>query len=709
MVDTIKKLQVEMDLNNEKVLSKSKQVVAEFEKIGKAEAKISKASVAGKKQGAKLDAQTTGPKAKREAKIAQKQGQENIKQLNAEIRALKQLQREYAKLAAEKKKNTFGARLQREKRFDKTIGGKPSGMGIAGAGAMAGGMAVAAVAAAVGALIGAISSQISQGYGKYSQFASAQAGLVGSGTTRGQVGRTRQAGVGLGFGPQQTIEQMRQVALATGQSGATNTAQAMARTTMMDVGGASSFMGTMTRGGQGFGGKAGKAGNKELIKMLALGTKAGIDDARMTEYFQSISRVTEQQSARLGGDINATGFAKILQAFGGTGQSGLQGSRGGAVLSKLNEAIVKPGGGETGQALMLQAMGFGRPGGDTTYYEARKKQQEGATPENIKRMFGETRAQYGGGQEQILALETMTGLSITQLEGVRDAVENMSGETRQAEIEKILAESQPVEKQALDKMGELGEHAVRKAELDLRLLEIGEVSKDSLESMQDSINKLVSTFMPKAIEVLEEVAELLRAFADFEGFGIGGKTQKEMLTSGHGSVNKFKKLDADWRAGKITAEEYKTQKAMISSSMTVPINQVENSVSAGYFASQQKNMMRANLQNPTGMEAMGGGRFSPQMIKGMINAMADPESDLGKKLNEARGSRTSSDDQRLAEMILANQTMQDTLLKAAGAMSETNASMKQAVELQRNTGSTSSSPVATPESSAVNMSVQPPG
>lgn len=709
MTDTIKKLGIEVELITDKIASKTRQVTQEFEKIGKTEARISKVSLNSKKEGAKLHDKIKGPKALRQAKASQKMSKDNIKDLNSEIRALKQLRTEYERLAASKKKNSFASRLDREKRWDRTVGGKPSGMGMAGAGAMAGGMAMAAVAAAVGALIGAISSQISQGYGKYSQFASAQAGLTGSGTTRGQVGRTRAAGVGLGYGPQETIEQMRQVALATGQSGAATTAQAMARTTMMDVGGTSAFMGTMTRGGQGFGGQAGKAGNKELVKMLALGTKAGIDDARMTEYFQGIARVTEQQQARQGGDVSMTGFARVLQAFGATGQSGLQGARGAGIISKLNEAIVKPGGGETGQALMLQAMGFGRPGGDTTYYEAKKRQQEGATPENIKRMFGETRAQYGGGQEQILALESMTGLSLTQLEGVRNAVEHMAGDDREAEIAKILKEAEPVEKQALGKLEELGAHAIRKAGLDLRLVEIGEASKDSLESMQDSINTLVSTFMPLAIDVLNKVAELLQAIAEAPGIRAITKKSEEQLTASSAKTRgSYQELVADFRAGRINEREFTQGKLRHKGKLENLERELGMTQEGAHARSTIQGMYGTNLSNQTGMKAFGGGRFSPQMLQGMVAAMQDPKSELGGRLRGAAGTGRTTDDEALARQILNNQEMQDTLLQAAKALEETNMSMKQAVELQRNTGA-ASGPTATAETSTANMSVQPTG
>ena len=353
-----------------------------------------------------------------------------------------------------------------------------------------------AITAVAGAAVSTVASQMRLGYGAYADYATSLAGMAGTGVSASTMWGRGQAGEKYGYSYKQTAEQARSIAIATGNAMDVTEAQMVSRATTLDMNQITSAMGTLTQ-----------AGNKRAFKdIIALGFESGIDKARLPEYMEGVQSIVKQQGTIQGGDIDTMKYAYALQAMGATGASGLQGARGAAVLNQLNKAILSPGGGEAGQALMLQSMGFGRPGGDTSYYEALRRQQEGASPDNIASLFSETRLQYGGGQEQILALSEMTGLGITVLEKLRGA-NMLTGQAREDKIEKILADSKPLEEQSLDEMKEVGFHAQRIAFLQNRLVGIGQGTYESVLKLQDLINKYVDAVLPIALKILDFVVK----------------------------------------------------------------------------------------------------------------------------------------------------------------------------------------------------------
>jgi hypothetical protein len=273
-------------------------------------------------------------------------------------------------------------------------------------------------------------------------------------------------------------------------------------------------MGMLTQAGQGFGGKAGKGGKAEIIKTLALGMYSGLDKARMPEFFAATSTLVQRQMGAVAGDVDPGAASKLLAMLGASGQSGLQGARGGQVAAALDQAVRRPGGGEAGQAFMLQAMGFGKPGGQSSYYEALRKQQRGIfgdKGENLKAVFAESRAQYGGGQKQILALQSLTGLTIDQLEAVRDVVEsNLSGVEKQKALKKIQEEAKSIEAQSLDEMKEFGDTLTDVAGLQDRSIGIGDAIKESVEKIRDMINEAIVKAMPLIVKALEKISEVIQ-------------------------------------------------------------------------------------------------------------------------------------------------------------------------------------------------------
>lgn len=512
MADQTKRIEVELAVKQQELDAGLKKATKAVKGLDGTSARMDKTKVKVEKDLLKVQKKRQDPRVQKKgietAKQLKKLSQDHLKVIREQVKEVNKLN---AGLEKARRQGGGGGGRGPNNRWNRQVGGRPTAGGVGGAASMIGGMGMAALAAAIGTAIGAVASQISQGYGAYSGYAKAQGGLIGTGATMSGMLGARQRGLGRGFGPGETMAQARQVAQATGNAGAVTTAQDLSRITGMDVGGAAGFMGQLTKGGSGFGGKAGRAGQKELQKSIALGFESGLDRARMPEFIQGVGQLVQMQGGRQGGDVRAGGFAQMLAAMGQTGKSGMQGERGANVLQRLNESMVKPGGGEAGQALMLQSYGFGRPGGNTSYYDALQRQEQGAqNPENIKALFAETQSQYGGGEEQILALRELTGLSITQLEGVREGIDNLDN----AAIEKALKDAEPIDKQSLDQMKELGGHIKRIAELDERLVRIGEATKGPIESIQDSLNTMVMALIPVAEQTLSAIADVAKMLAD---------------------------------------------------------------------------------------------------------------------------------------------------------------------------------------------------
>lgn len=513
MAEDTHKIALELVLEGQQQVNRElKQVAKDTATFGSVSKRMEKQTIRHAKERTKLESKWNSPKAKKKLINDEKAVNDQLKQ---RIALYRKQGAEVDKLA-NKMERVANGQDPNDPRSDprgRRRGGLGRGMRRA-----AGGAALAAA----GAGIGLVSSQIRQGYAQHAQYGMGRAGMMGSDATTAGLDAVLGQGTKLGYDKLQGVAQARQVAIATGNYKATTTAQGLTRSTMLDMGQSTGLMGQLTQAGGGFGGQAGNAGNKQLQKIITLGFSAGIDRARLPEFIQGASGVIKAQAARQGGNIDSVGFASVLQAMGAGGASGLQGARGAAVFQRLNESIVKPGGGEAGQAMMLQAFGFGKPGGGSSYYEAKKRQQEGATPENVKAMFGEFGRQKGGGEAEILALETVTGLSITQLEQLREVVENMEGPDREAKLKEILAGAQPPDVQAVSELKELGDMAKQQAIVTNHSLSIGAQVAESVKAMQLALNEMVTQLMPFAIKVLEAIAMIMKEVANLMGGSLDG-------------------------------------------------------------------------------------------------------------------------------------------------------------------------------------------
>lgn len=399
---------------------------------------------------------------------------------------------------------------------------------------------------------GAVSSKIKAGHGMQMQQQGLLAGLAGGGTNRIAMERAQNLGAGYGYGPMDTLEQARSAARQTGNARSVTTAQAFARSSMMDVGETSGVMGSLARGGTKFTGTASGAGSQQMKRWLADVYSTGLDKSRAGEALTGLGQVVDVVGGRVGGDVNAKGIGDLLGAIGSTGKSGLTGKRGISVMQQLGQAIQNPGGGEHGQALMLQALGFGKPGGNTTYYDAVRTQQEGLNnPDSVYKLFGETQRQTGGGQEQALLLSRMTNLTISQVELLRDALKDTAGMSKEQRDEKIaetLKGMKPIEEQGLAETKNMASLLEQMRNQELDTLRASREASQYLLNIQDTTNDYIRQFLPLAKRILEALDALWRMFVNSTMFG--SQEEKSKYKAG-----KLTEIQAKYDMGQMTEEE----------------------------------------------------------------------------------------------------------------------------------------------------------
>ena len=529
--DNTTKIIIELDLQIQNLKKQNKVVLQELEKLRVKTSTVQK----GQKGSAKehvtgVEQSTKGIKRQTDA-LAQ---QERTRAKNA--------RNAHKDLDEHKKKLTwFG-------KFMSTPGGKflgafamGSGVGALGGFRRGGGTATWAgsmlgrgVSRAAGGLLGFGISGLTQAYQTRVQIGLAQAGLVGMGGTRrsfGQRGRTTgPGGSALGFDPIMTAGHAQMVGRATGSINAVNYAQQAGRATGMDVGEAAGFMGQLRQAGYGFGGaaKGGGVTNEgpaQLQKVLALGMEAGLERARVPEFLQGIGAITQAVGSQISGVVNVARISAFQSVLGRSGVPGFQGHRGAAVTSKLNQSILRPGGGEAGQAIMLQALGFGKPGGTTDYYSALKQQQKGIDdPSNVAAMFKEVYSQFGqlgvGGatgnnQNANIVLSEMTGLGLQQVEDLGKIVDSgMSVEEQMKAINELTKGEKSIAEQSLEAMKEFGgeaKHAAGKME------RIASASENSykifreIERVQVHMLKWIDGQLPAVVKWLKEIYTLIKS------------------------------------------------------------------------------------------------------------------------------------------------------------------------------------------------------
>lgn len=435
------------------------------------------------------------------------------------------------------------------------FGGLSRGSGLAGIyGKMregnrlhrAGGAIGRGVVGGASALGGFFMGGMQQGYNQYMQYGMARFGMTGLGFSPGQYRRgMRGAGGRLGFSPTQSATMTPMIAAQTGAA-STGMAQQLALAGGFGpgrVGEAASFMGTMRQAGDKFTGAENQAARrKDLSKAVAAGMMSGLEKSRVPEFFGSVRGLVQSQFGTAAGKVDSIGIAKQLAEMGKAGGAGFQGERGARIMGQLDSMIRRPGGGEAGQAVILQAMGFGKPGGSTNYYDALKMQQKGIRdPQNVKRVMEEVYKQRGvveaGGsdprnKEANLQFSTISGLSLEIVEKLKDIhASSMTDTEKQEEIKKTLKDAEPIDKQALrvSKEGFAG-IAKHMAGVESKMIILGSKIAPMMMKFQDlqlTVLENMAKFIPDVIKLLKDIFDMLRTVgALIIGGDVGKALQK---------------------------------------------------------------------------------------------------------------------------------------------------------------------------------------
>lgn len=367
-----------------------------------------------------------------------------------------------------------------------------------------------------------------------------------------KAGRQGSAGRGIkgqsfGYNAAETQAMMGKAARATGTDASSSILRGEAYG--MPGGPLSSFMGTVRRGGTKFGGQgtwgggtdaprrqthSNAQGKNELIKVMAKGFFTGLEQARMPEYFQAVQNLMEQQQTLTGGKVNTTAASNIMALLSTSGASGLKGARGGKVAAQLQQGIMKPGGGAAGQALIMQAFGFGKPGGTSSYYEARKFQQGGfgKQGEGLEKVMKEIVRQGANMQERSLMMEGVFGTNLDTNEKILKIYQDTATPLaeRMKKVKSLTGTGKAWEKQLVDQMkinaNELKESAKI---LNLSMRDGGTAAKgiQALEKMQREFFKRVMAWAPKVLSGISSIVGAVKSLRNI----MGGDIESPKATS----------------------------------------------------------------------------------------------------------------------------------------------------------------------------------
>jgi hypothetical protein len=430
---------------------------------------------------------------------------------------------------------------------------------------------------AVGAGVGLVSGiggffmgGLQSGFGQYMGYGQAQFGLAGMGTPQGLQRGLRGArgigGAGLGYGPTETVQQAAQVGRQTGSIGAVYRAQQLALAGGgMGVGEAAGIMGGFREAGMRFGlGREArtKADRREDIRIQREASKtmgslieggmiSGLDKAKLPEYLQSVSQVAEEVGGRQFGRVNLRGIGAGLSQL--MGELGITPRRAMGVSRQFDQMIRAPGAGEAGNALVMQAFGFGKPGGQTSYYDALKRQQRGYFGEggrqNLQDVFGEVYRQYGvkggGGkgpeqQEANIVLSQLSGLTLDQVESLGEVLNsNKSQEEKMKKIKEAMEKAEPIEKQALNE-SKKGFAGIKKHVAGIEGAMIGLGAKFAPEMLK---------FQKAQIDALQSMAPLVRS-----GMNLLVKHLPDLVMAIKGMTDILRNIGAEFGLTKSTQE-----------------------------------------------------------------------------------------------------------------------------------------------------------
>lgn len=411
-------------------------------------------------------------------------------------------------------------------------------------------LGVGAAASTVSGLLGMLIGGIQQGYQTHLQVGQAMGSITGMGATKGGMGPKIGKGIGMGFRPSETWQQAAQVGRAVGSPTAVTLAQQLALGGGgMGVGEAAGIMGQLRQAGVEFNAPNRPQASQLLGKLIEKGLLTGLEKARLPEYLHGVSTMAEMVGGRQAGKVDVDTIATTLSYLGRI--PGMQGQRGVNLMQTIDQAIKSPGGGEAGQQLMLQAMGFGKPGGETPYYEAVKRQQRGITgvggAQNLIDVFKEIQSQYGPmgkgsqSQEANLAAQTaMPGLTLDMIESIGDMINSgKSQEEILKGIEDQTKKFKPVEERVVDAIKEGFQGVrIRLAGQEAKSAATGAKFAKVVETLQDEMHKLLMELIKAIKPHLPEIIEAIKLMGGFarEALKRMGKTAGELAEYGVGAA-----------------------------------------------------------------------------------------------------------------------------------------------------------------------------
>ena len=290
------------------------------------------------------------------------------------------------------------------------------------------------------------------------------------------------------------------------------------------------LFGAMRRSGETF--ERGDEGREALRKLIADAFVSGIEKTRLGEYLSGVESLLESEQAHRAGGVEADSVSRMLGLLGGAGQPGLQGRHGALTLAQLSQGIRAPGGGDAGRSIML--LGLSR----RTYTQTLAGMEEGATPENLGRLYAHLRRAYGlrgeaGAhvpEEAILRLSHLTGVPLSKLAGKDFKETGRVGEGSVLAMMHRISSGQADGKERADLEARIADeladptrniekHTARQAQITERLLEVGErwlESEDSIASL------LAEKIYPTLADLGAGVMGLLKDL-------VGDRAQKEEL------------------------------------------------------------------------------------------------------------------------------------------------------------------------------------
>lgn len=635
-----------------------KKDVADFNKGDKRTKNEQKKYTTDEQRRVKVDRRAKQKDQDQERKHVRLMGREKLSQDRAgsreRIRSMEQEVRAYQRLS---KKGPLPSHMDPDGRFSQQRQrSRVTGGGLMGA------------AGAVGLGIGGfLVSAATSGYAKYNEMRVARARSIGLGATDayGRMGKhpnrdvlngMRKSGGGaLGYSQIDVANMNPIMAQSTGHQGPRELMQGT-RASGMEAGEVGSTFGMIRRAGYDFngGGKGGSAGANQFKKLMSGAVQSGLEHARSGEFIDGISNLVEQQRQMTTGNIDITKIAAALSSWGASGKSGLQGGAGAALYGKVAGGITSPGGGEWGSSFMNQAMGFGKPGGTSSYYDAEKmRESAGRDPAVIEKAMKEFSKQFGGfgkgnKEEASLAMRESLGTTLEQNEALQDIYSSTkTSSEKQAEIAKIMEASQPLEKQSLEAMKGLGGGVKRIADLTNKGIELGAKAAPLIEKMEDWQHQ----FLEYLMQMATDIAYIANYFKDLVADKTGakgatgdqlndiGKLRKKLTDPNisekdrQATMAMIKKREASARAGiEVQAEDMNSVTNMMNPWGTNKVDIMkqsgaldrESSMAAAQFQrSEQLAKVRKSGLLPKGMDARAQSDFvetgaaPPEMVDAM--------------------------------------------------------------------------------------------